>query len=156
MTDLFTKIVIATLKPSMWSASYILMQDRTPYCIAGGRLESSTNVSLTSRTISSIHLRSAGVSPASRSSLGSRNSTAPVSIYSHHQFESSIYQVRTRHIRSPLDRLLSVELQWSSCFRRASCGCLSTCQAAAGVDMAGKTHPISRAKLQYALINRRK
>ncbi len=66
--------------------------------------------SLTSFMISSIHLRSAAVRATIRSTLGLRNSIAPVSIYPSNAVRTWFYfdKLDEEHLRSRADQSLSV------------------------------------------------
>ncbi len=80
---LLAKIVVASLEASegVRNGHNECQPPQRTYCMPTDMSGSSFHPSFTSLTMSSIHFLSAGVSPTSRSSFGSRNSIAPVSIY---------------------------------------------------------------------------
>lgn len=86
-SHLGSKIIIATLKTeqnTMLASYKTTIISRISYCIAGFKGSPSSQASLTSRTISSIHFLSAAVRATNRSSFGLRNSTVAFSVCEGH------------------------------------------------------------------------
>lgn len=81
LTYFCSKVIVATLKTFQGSTSNIQNNEEITHCMEALVGSVSSQDSFTSRTISSIHLRSAGVRATNRSSLAFRNSRVATSVY---------------------------------------------------------------------------
>jgi hypothetical protein len=143
---LCSQIVVTTFETTSLSEGPCSATVRNTYCIFIG-LEGSFSfqLSLTSRTISSIHFLSAGVNPAERSNFGSRNSKVKVSICEIVGLaRKPLPTTGDSHLRSPEDRFLSVALQWSLCFHTANIWFPSAYPIVGEEDMVGRMRPMPR------------